>query len=315
MQTRRGVVVDPDVAGRLAIHEIKAPTPAESEALIHVCAISLNLGETRRALTLSDAGARPGWDLAGIVERAAANGSGPQVGTRVVGFVPSGGWADLVPVPTHSLAELPASVSFAQAATLPVAGLTALYALEKGGFLLGKSVLVTGASGGVGHFACQLAHDAGAHVVASVRREERVAQAKEAKAHEVAVGADLATARELGPYDMILESVGGQSLTNALTMLAVDGVCVLYGVSESPEVSFEARQFMVIGGASLYGLILFHEIKRKPASQGLAQLLRLVADGRLHPPIEVEEPWTNIADVAQRLYDRKIAGKAVLLVS
>ena len=315
MQTRRAVVVDPDVEGRLAIHEVEAPNPTDSEALIRVCAISLNLGETRRALTMSDAGARPGWDLSGIVERAAADGSGPQVGTRVVGFVPSGGWADLVAVPTHSLAELPASVSFAQASTLPVAGLTALYALERGDFLLGKSVLVTGASGGVGHFGCQLARDAGARVIASVRRQERIAEAQKAGAHEVVVGADLETAREFGPYDMILESVGGQSLTNALTMIAKDGVCVLYGVSESPNVSFEARQFMTIGGASLYGLILFHEVKRKPASHGLSQLLRLVEDGRLTPPIEVEESWTNIADVAQRLYKREIPGKAVLLVS
>lgn len=315
MQTHRAVVVDPEVAGRLAIHEVEAPTPADSEALIRVCAISLNLGETRRALTVSSAGARPGWDLAGIVERAAADSSGPQVGARVVGFVPSGGWAELVAVPSHSLAELPPSVSFAQAATLPVAGLTALYSLEKGGFLLGKSVLVTGASGGVGHFACQLARDAGARVVASVRRQERVSQAQAAKAHKVVVGAKLASARELGPYDLIMESVGGQSLTAALTMLAQDGVCVLYGVSQSPDVSFEARQFMVIGGASLYGFILFHEVKRRPASHGLSQLLRLVEDGRLEPPIEVEQPWTEIADVAQRLYQRKIGGKAVLVVS
>lgn len=315
MQSRRAVVVDPEAAGRLAIHEVEALTPADSEALIRVCAISLNLGETRRALTMSDAGARPGWDLAGIVERAAANGSGPQVGARVVGFVPSGGWADLVAVPTHSLAELPASVSFAQASTLPVAGLTALYALERGGFLLGKSVLVTGASGGVGHFGCQLARAAGAQVIASVRRPARVAAVKAAGAHEVVVGADLETAKALGPYDVILESVGGRSLTNALGMIAKDGVCVLYGVSESPDVSFEARQFMTIGGVSLYGLILFHEVKRKPASHGLSQLLRLVEDGRLTPPIEVEEPWTKIADVAQRLYNRQIPGKAVLIVS
>ena len=315
MQTQRAVVVDPEVAGRLAIHEFEAPTPADSEALIRVYAISLNLGETRRALTMSQAGARPGWDLAGIVERPAADGSGPQVGTRVVGFVPSGGWAELVSVPSHSLAELPSSVSFAQAATLPVAGLTALYSLEKGDSLLGKSVLVTGASGGVGHFACQLAREAGAHVIASVRRQERVAQAQAAKAHQVVVGADLAEAKKLGPYDLVMESVGGQSLSAALSLLAEDGVCVLYGVSESPQVSFEARQFMVIGGASLYGFILFHEVKRRPASHGLAQLLSLVEDGRLEPPIEVEEPWTRIADVAQRLYQRQIGGKAVLLVS
>jgi NADPH:quinone reductase-like Zn-dependent oxidoreductase len=264
---------------------------------------------------MAEAGWQPGWDIAGTVEKAAADGSGPKAGARVVGLVPSGGWADLVPVSTVSLAELPSSVSFMQASTLPVAGLTALYALRQGGFLLGKSVLVTGASGGVGHFGCQLARQAGARVVASVRSAERVPAAKEAGAHEVVIGAELSSAAALGPYDVILESVGGRSLANALTMLAQDGVCVLYGVSESPEVSFAAQRFMRIGGASLYGLILFHEIKRHPASQGLTQLLRLVEDGRLRPAIEVEALWTQIADVANRLYDRKIAGKAVLHIS
>ena len=70
-------------------------------------------------------------------------------------------------VPTEFLAELPEGISFAQAATLPVAGLTALRALEIGGFVLGKRVLVTGASGGVGRFAIQLAALAGAHVTAA----------------------------------------------------------------------------------------------------------------------------------------------------
>lgn len=315
MQTRRAVVVDPGTPGRLTIREVESPTPASSEALVRVSAISLNLGEVRRALTMAEAGWRPGWDIAGVVEHAAADGSGPRAGARVVGLVPFGGWAELVAVSTSALAELPASVSFAQASTLPVAGLTALYALAKGGLLLGKSVLVTGASGGVGHFGCQLAQQAGARVVGSVRRPERVALVKDAGAHEVIVGEDLSAAAPLGPYQVVLESVGGSSLSSALTMLAPDGVCVLYGVSAGAEVTFDARRFFMIGGTNLYGLILFHEIKRQPASEGLAQLLNLVAEGRLHPPIEVEAPWTEVADVANRLYNRKIGGKAVLTVS
>ena len=90
-------------------------------------------------------GWRPGWDLAGTVELEAEDGSGPRTGRRVVGLLPSGAWAEVVAVPTHSLAELPDTVSFAQAATLPVAGLTALYGLEQGGGLLGQRVLITGA--------------------------------------------------------------------------------------------------------------------------------------------------------------------------
>ena len=101
---------------------------------MRVAAISLNRGEVRRAMS-AEAGWRPGWDLAGTVERAARDGSGPPSGSRVVGFLASGAWAEAAAVPTRALAVLPDAVTFVQAATLPVAGLTALYALEQAALL------------------------------------------------------------------------------------------------------------------------------------------------------------------------------------
>jgi NADPH:quinone reductase len=157
----RAVLVDKGAPANLSLDEVEEPTPAPSEALVRVSAISLNRGEVRRAQT-AEAGFNPGWDLAGTVARSAADGTGPRAGARVVGLLPSGAWAELVAVPTNSLAELPESVSLELAATLPVAGLTALYALEKGGGLIGRSVLVTGASGGAGNFGIQLARLSGA---------------------------------------------------------------------------------------------------------------------------------------------------------
>src|SRR5215210_7533649 len=145
----RAVVVDPGAKDRLALARVEEPSPTPAETLVRVAAVSLNRGEVRRA-EASEAGFRPGWDLAGTVERHAADGTGPDEGARVVGFLPSGAWAELAAVPTNALAALPEGVSFEEASTLPVAGLTALYALEKGGGLLGRSVLVTGASGGAG---------------------------------------------------------------------------------------------------------------------------------------------------------------------
>ena len=127
MAANHAVVVDHAVPGTLAIREVAPPTPLPSEALVRVAAISLNRGETRRAMEAAD-GWCPGWDLAGVVTQAAANGSGPRTGARVVGFLRSGAWAESVVVPTNALAALPDAVTFAQAATLPVAGLTALYA-------------------------------------------------------------------------------------------------------------------------------------------------------------------------------------------
>jgi NADPH:quinone reductase len=312
MSAIRAVVIDMQAPGRLVVRSVERPAPEPSEALVRVAAISLNLGEVRAAMARD--GWRPGWDLAGTVEQAAADGSGPAVGTRVVGLVGRGAWAEQVAVPADALAALPEGVSFAQAATLPVAGLTALHALEHGGLLLDRPVLITGASGGVGHFACQLARHAGARVVASVRRPEREPVVREAGAHEVVVGEDLAQAEACGPYPLILESVGGAALTTAITLFAPDGVCVTYGASAGAEVTFDALRFFLTGGARLYGFILFHELRRQPASQGLARLAALVSDGRLRPRIDVEAPWTEISVVAHQLLERRIAGKAVLHV-
>jgi NADPH2:quinone reductase len=311
MANIRAVVVDPETPARLAIRPVETPQPAPSEALVRVAAFSLNRGEVRGAQH-SPANSRVGWDFAGTIERTAADGTGPKEGARVVGTLPSGAWAELVAAPTSAIAPLPDSVSFAQAATLPIAGLTALYALEQGGPLLGRNVLVTGASGGVGIFACQLARRGGARIVGVVRTAAYAAAVREAGAHEVVTGEDCLPAAPFGPYNTILESVGGPSLATALPLLAPDGVCVLFGRSGAGEATINAAQFFLNGGSTLYGFIIFHELKRRPASEGLARLARLVAEGELRPRIEVEAPWTEIANVAQALLDRRFPGKAVL---
>src|SRR5216683_2521098 len=199
MSDNRAVVVDPEAAGRLVIRPVPDPVPDRGEAIVRVRAISLNRGEVRRS-TMAAAGWRPGWDLAGHVERAASDGSGPKVGARVVGFLPEGAWAERVTVPTHSLAELPEKVTFSQAATFPVAGLTALHALAKNGQILGKRVLVTGATGGVGDFAVQLARLAGAHVTASARRADQAPALRQLGAHEVTIGDDIPPSPK---YDLV----------------------------------------------------------------------------------------------------------------
>ncbi len=312
MSTIRAVVVDDKAAGRLAIGSVDAPVPGRPYALVRVHAISLNRGEVRSSQSAKP-GTRPGWDFAGVVEQAASDGSGPKAGDRVVGVLRSGAWAELVAVQTSALAVLPDSVSFAQAATLPVAGLTALFAIERGGSLLGRRVLVTGASGGVGTFGVSLAANMGAHVTGLVRQERHAAAVKEAGAHEVVSSVEAAAAA--GPYDHVLESVGGEVLAMALASLAQGGTVVSFGASGGGEATVDIRRFYGTGRATLYGLSVFTELAREPAGLGLARLAGLVAEGKLKPHVALEEPWTEIGSVAQRLIDRDYPGKAVLTVS
>jgi NADPH:quinone reductase-like Zn-dependent oxidoreductase len=213
------------------------------------------------------------------------------------------------------VAELPAEVTFAQAATLPVAGLTALLGLEKGGSLLQKRVLVTGASGGVGHFGVQVARQMGAIVVGHTRSAEREPFVRDAGAHYVATGDHAGNAANFDPYDLVLDGVAGQTLTEAIKMLAPGGMYVLYGGTPATESTFHLGSFFRGGGLVLYGFYLFYETQKQPASHGLKRLADMIAVGTLRAPIEVEAPWTEIGKTAQQLMERGFAGKAVLHLS
>jgi NADPH:quinone reductase len=309
----RAVVVDPSSNERLAIKPVPLAPAYRDDVTVRVRAISLNRGEVNRAVRSAEAGWRPGWDFAGTIEETAPDGSGPARGTRVVGILPSGAWAELIRVPGDSVAALPDTVTDAQAATLPVAGLTALHALRQGGLLLGRKVLIDGASGGVGHLACQLAAASGAMVHGHVRNKAFQAMVAEWCGDNTIVAPDLSAAAAHGPYHLILDSVGGSALGAALAMLRPDGTCVTFGVSEAPTATFDSGAFFRAGGSRLYGLVLFPELRKsEPASEGLAILAGMVARGTLKPRIEVEANWTDIGAIAQQLLDRGFMGKAVL---
>jgi NADPH:quinone reductase-like Zn-dependent oxidoreductase len=311
----RAVVVEPDASTRrLSFRSVPEPEPERDEVVVGVRYISLNRGELRLCEGAA-AGWRPGFDLVGVVERPCTNGAGPRAGTPIVGLLSSGAWARRVAVPLRSLAAVPDGVTLKQAVTLPVAGLTALHALDRVP-LIGRRVLITGATGGFGVLAVQLARIGGAYVVAHARQEEQTAGLRALGADEVIFGDRIATTLK---YDLILESVGGELLGSALAALATDGVCVTLGatctgaVAEAP-VTFDARHFFGGGRTTLYGLFLFQEFAAKPASAGLARLLALVQKGRLSPQIGVERPWDEIVEVAEDLIQRRFPGKAVLCV-
>jgi len=274
-----------------ALRTVPEPVAAPDEAIVAVHAFSLNRGELA-LLANRPEGWRPGQDIAGMVATPAADGSGPRAGTHVVGLVEGAGWAQRVAVSVSRLATLPDRVSFAAAATLPMAGLTALRTLRLGGALLGRRVLVTGATGGVGTFAVQLARHAGARVT----------------------GVRTAAQSPDEMFDLILESVGGASLTAAMRRIAPDGTIVVFGNSSNEDASLNLYQFFGHEGARMQTFFSYASGTPESVGADLDLLVSLTIDGALVPQIGAELNWRDLGQVVSTLRDRKITGKAVLHV-
>jgi NADPH:quinone reductase len=306
----RALLATPNGPEPAELRDIPAPTPAADEALLEVRAASLNRGELMLLARRPDWG--PGQDVAGVVVEPAADGSGPPAGTPVVAMVEQGGWAERVGAPTSRLAALPDGVRFGEAATLGVAAMTALRALREAGVpLLGSRVLVTGASGGVGRYGVQLASLAGADVTAVARDAGRAEGLLELGASRVV----LETEDLPGPFDVVLEGVGGASLERSVRALGTRGVAMLYAATDPEPARIGLFDFLAHAGAG--ARIQGFGVYRTPVETfgaDLGYLAGLVAAGKLRPPVGLEVSWRDLATATEALRNRQVNGKVVLTI-
>ncbi len=297
----RALIVDPEAPGQLRLGEAPEPAPAPHQALVEVRHLSLNYGDLNGARNRPP-GFVPGWDASGVVLQAASSGQGPAAGTRVVTTMGTqGGWAERRVVDIDELAVVPSDIELGASSTLPVAGVTALRALRRSGALLGRRVLITGASGGVGHFAVQLAALGGAHVIASVGSPARGEGLRKLGADEVVVGLEGVTA----PLHVVIDNVGGPQLVAAWRLLGEGGVIECIGGTSQQDAVFPP---------SLAGMRRsINSFQKGPRSgEDLEYLLRLMQAGKLQADIGWRGSWSRIAEASDALFGRRVAGKAVL---
>ena len=211
------------------------------------------------------------------------------------------------PVDTGELAIVPDGVDLGTAAALPVAGVTALRALRRLGSVLGRRVLITGASGGVGRLAVQLAARAGAHVVASVGSPDRGAGLEELGAAEVVVETRGVEDRVFGAID----NVGGSLLAEVYALLEPGGCVESVGMASLEPTTFDFEEARRRGGDTRIETF----VVGPGFGPDLAYLIGLVAAGELDPQIGWRGPWDRAADAVRALLGRSVRGKAVLEVS
>lgn len=308
----------PDV---LRIEEVDPPQMGPDEILVRVVASSVNAADWHLLrgkpyiARLTEGFRRPknprvGLDLAGVVEAVGANVRDLRPGDHVFGSR-SGAFGELVS--GEHFAPMPAGMSFAEAAALPTAGMTALQALrDKGEVSPGQRVLILGAGGGVGTLAVQIAKAAGATVTAVTRTAHVDLVLSLGADHAIDyTKVDVAATSER--YDVIVDIAGTTGLGRLGRLLVEDGRLVLVapdpGQWAGPVVRILQAALLSRRGTRAFRLLL-----TKPSSEALTDLKDLVEKGALRPVIERTYPLDEIADAIRHVEAGGVAGKITVSV-
>ncbi|HYX90213.1 MAG TPA: NAD(P)-dependent alcohol dehydrogenase [Myxococcaceae bacterium] len=309
----------------LRIEDRPEPTPGPGQVLVRVRACSMNAADwhilradpflARLAVGLLKPRRNVlGCDLAGVVEAVGPGVTRFKAGDEVMGELGSSGWgafAERVCAPEHVLVSKPANIGFDEAAAAPLAGETALQALRRQARLRpGERALVSGASGGVGTFAVQLAKALGAFVTA-VCSTRNIEQARSLGADEVIDYTQRDFTRDRGRYDIILAANGYHPLSHYRRALAPGGRFVMTGGAgkQMAEAIFLGGLFSVGGGKRLSFLSMKSDLA------DLEFLRDRLADGSVRSVIDRTYPFEQVPEALAYLEEGHARGKVVIRVA
>jgi NADPH2:quinone reductase len=306
------------VDGALQWREHPDPQPGPGEVLVSVAAAGVNAADLLQALGLYPPPAGwpadiPGLELAGEVVGLGQATERFSVGDRVMGIAGGGGQGELLAVPESSLLPVPEGVPWDQAGGFPEAFFTAHDALFTQARLGSTDrVHISGAAGGVGTAAVQLARAAGAHVVASVRSASRHREVAALGADEVIEPDQIG---DHGPYDVSLELVGAPGVDAVVPAMATGGRIVVIGIGAGSKVELNLMSLMAsrstIGGSMLRSRTV--EEKAAVARAVEANALELLARGKVVVPVVARVPMANASEAYERFASGGKFGKIVLI--
>ena len=322
----RAILIDPATDGpeALVLGERPDPTPGPGQVLIRVEAAGVNRPDVlqRRGLYAPPPGASdvPGLEVAGEIVALGDGVARWSVRDRVCALLPGGGYAELAVADAGSCLPIPDGVDAVQAAGLPETVMTVFAnVFEAGGLKAGETLLVHGATSGIGVTAIQMARAAGAKVIATSRGADK-AEAARALGADVAIDASAGDWAEAvvaaGGADVALDMVGAAYATGHARALKPGGRWVVIATQAGARAEIDLMQVMlkrlVLTGSTLRSRPV--EEKARLARAVEATVWPWVADGRVRPPIEAVLPLDQAAEAHRRMEAGGHVGKIVLAV-
>jgi len=310
----------------LVLEDVASPQPRKNEILLDVQAAGVNFPDTliiegkyqfQPPLPFS-----PGGEAAGVVAAVGEKAGALKVGDRVMALTGWGAFAEQVAVPFYNVLPIPASMDFTTAAAFGMTYGTSMHALRQRGQLqAGETLLVLGASGGVGLAAVEIGKAMGARVIAAASSAEKLAVAKAAGADELIDYTQASLREEIKRLtggqgvDVIYDPVGGELFEQAVRGLAWNGRLLVVGFA-SGSIPQLAANLVLLKGAAVLGVFWGAFAQRQPEDNAanFKQLFAWHAEGKLKPLVSQTYPLAEAGSAIEKLGQRQAVGKLVVLM-